>query len=125
MYDAFGVDDNLYVVWLDVVQPMGFDHFKAFIQHGGRVYGDFRAHLPIGVLQRLFGCDSGKLCQCTASERTSRCGEQNAFDGIAGFAIEALKYSRVLAVDWQYGHFVCSAQGADDLSCYHECLFVG
>ena len=34
MYDAFGVDDNLYVVWLDVVQPMGFDHFKAFIQHG-------------------------------------------------------------------------------------------
>lgn len=34
---------------------MGFDDFKAFVNERGRVDGDFGAHVPGGVRERLGG----------------------------------------------------------------------
>ena len=56
MQYALRVDENLYPVRLSVKQPLGFDHFKAFIHHGSRIDSYF--FLPMDQLGCLRACSN-------------------------------------------------------------------
>ena len=53
------------------VEVMGFDDLQPFVHHRRRVDGDFRAHAPVGVLERLRGRHRGEEVPLLATERAS------------------------------------------------------
>ena len=54
MHDRLRVHDDLDLLGPEIEQPPRFDDFQGLIHHGGGVDRDLLAHLPGGVVQRLF-----------------------------------------------------------------------
>ena len=55
MYQTLPLHDNLYLVGRYAEKPFRLDHFQALVGERRRVYRDFRAHLPVRVLEGVFG----------------------------------------------------------------------
>jgi hypothetical protein len=51
--DALRMHDDLDLVHRHVEEPLGLDHFEAFVEERGAVDGDLAAHGPGGMLQCL------------------------------------------------------------------------
>src|SRR5215471_3858408 len=57
MDDTLWMHNDLHLLNRDVKQMMRLNNLEAFIHHGRRVNGNFTAHFPIRMLQRLFDTD--------------------------------------------------------------------
>ncbi|MNR09332.1 hypothetical protein D3C85_1255280 [compost metagenome] len=61
MDNALRMEQHLNLFIRQTEQPVGFDDFQTFIDHGGRVNRDFGSHAPVGMAKRIFNCDIFKL----------------------------------------------------------------
>jgi hypothetical protein len=57
----------------------GLDKLESLIHHRRRIDGDFRAHFPDRMAQRLIGCDTGKLIFGLVKKRPAGRGEIESF----------------------------------------------
>ena len=119
------MDEHLDFLSWYAEKPAGLHHLEAFVHERGRVDGDFRTHVPRGVLQGVGSGDGLQLLFCELAERTARAGEQNLFYFVVALAHETLEDGRVLAVDGQDGHVVFARQLADEFAGHDECFLVG
>ena len=71
MNDGLGMHNHLDLFMRHIKQPVGFNDFKRFIEHAGRVNGDLGAHAPVGMVEGF--CDRGLLDFFTrpGAERTA------------------------------------------------------
>lgn len=114
--DGLGVNDCLDAIHEDAEKPAGFDHFEAFIEEGGRVDGDFRPHVPSGVVHGHFRGDVDEVGGWGLAEGASGGGEDEAGDLRIGAAVafEALENGVVFGIDWKDSHaFIGGARGDD------------
>ncbi len=123
MDDALGVDDDVDFCHGDIEQPFGFDHFEAFVKEGGGVDGDFAAHVPGGVFEGLGEGDVGELVSGEGAEGAAAGGEEEAADGIAVLAFEALEDGVVLAIDGEKADAFGGGGGGDGLAGHDEDFF--
>ena len=105
VHDALRMHHDFNILGRDAIEPVRLDHFKALVHIGCRVDSDFRAHGPVGVLQRLRGGHAAELFLRERAERTARSREQDFANG-ACLADNTLQNGGMLAVDWQNGHVV-------------------
>ena len=119
------MDHDVDFVEVHAEEPFGFDHFEAFVHHGGGIDGDALAHLPVWMLQGLFGADLRKLAEGRLAERAAGGGEDQAlnFFGFAG--AEALVDGVVFAVDGEQHDFVFGDGGHDDFAGGDQDFFIG
>src|ERR1700679_1723840 len=84
-------------------EPSGFDHFKAFVHHGGGINSDALSHLPIWMRQSLFWCDLRKFCQRQLSKRAARSSQHEATDFLRFPSPQALMNGIVLTIHGEQG----------------------
>src|SRR4030042_482408 len=97
--DALPVKEDVDAVQGDIEQPAGLDALQPLVEEGSAVHGDLLAHLPVGVPQRLLGCDAVQLLMRRIAEGAAGGGEDDALDAVRLFAPEALPDGGVLTVD--------------------------
>ena len=81
MNAALRVDENLDFVGRAVEKADRFNDFQSFVGHGGGVDGNFRAHFPCRVAQRLFGGNARQVFGGSVAESASRSGNDQFADG--------------------------------------------
>ena len=54
MNDGLRMNDHIQLLWRNGKQMQGLNQFQPLIHHGGRINGDFAAHIPIGMFEGLF-----------------------------------------------------------------------
>jgi hypothetical protein len=59
---------------------VGFDDLQAFVHEGRGVDGDLLSHLPVGVPQRLLGCDEREGGRGARPKGSARGREDEALD---------------------------------------------
>ena len=121
--DALWMHDDLYSLGRDVEEPTGLDDLEAFVHHRCAVDSDFRAHVPVGMLQGLCRRDVAKLVERKGAERTAACREDELLYGTR-FAHEALEDSTVFAIDGQQRHLVLQTEARDEFTGHDKCLLV-
>ncbi|MNI63670.1 hypothetical protein D3C73_1190580 [compost metagenome] len=82
-------------------QPVGFNYLQAFVNHRCRIDRDLRAHGPVRMPECIFNRDVPQLLSRPVAEGTARGGYRNGMNIIRVFAIQALEYRGMLAVDRQ------------------------
>jgi len=95
------VNDHIDLVRLQLEQPTGFDDFQGFIHHRRRVDGDFPAHFPGGMSQRVFDRDGFQLLLGVLAKRSTAGRKDDAFQFLAAARLQRLKHRAVLAVHGQ------------------------
>ena len=124
--DAFAVHHHVHAIFRDTEQPGGFDDFQPFVHHGSAVDGNFRAHRPVGVAQRLRGRDVRQLCRRPAEKRPAgRRQNQFAQRAVGRRGLQALENRAVLAVYRQNRDAACLRGLHDQRAARHQRLFVG
>lgn len=123
--DALGVDDDFDFRHGDIEEPFGFDHFEAFVEEGGGVDGDFSAHVPGGMFEGLGDGDVGELIGREGAEGAAAGGEEEAADGVAMVAFEALEDGVVLAVDGEDADAFGFGGSGDGFAGHDEDFFAG
>ena len=78
---------------------IGFDQLVTFIHQRGAIDGDFGAHVPIGMIERLRLGDVLHLRQCMGAERAAGCGEEDFFHLRSFAALQALEHGAMFAID--------------------------
>ena len=53
MNNALGMNHDVDVVIIYAKQIVRFNHFQAFVHQGCGINGDFPAHGPVGMLERV------------------------------------------------------------------------
>ena len=74
------MDDDLDFVGGEAKEPAGFDDFKGFVEHGGRIDGDFAAHAPGGMIESILEGGVFDFFCGSAAERAAAGGEDDFFD---------------------------------------------
>ena len=95
------MDDDFHLRFGHAEKPAGLDDFKPFIHERRRIDGDFAAHVPCRMFQRLFRRDGGQIDVWTFVERPPRTRENDAVDGIRRMLVNALENGAMFAIDWQ------------------------
>ena len=117
--------DNVNVIRLYIVQPHRFNQLQALVHHACGVDGDFGAHAPVRMMQRLLLGDVAHLLAAHAEERAAGCCQQNAVDAVARCALQALENCRVLGIHRQNRHALFTRCPHDDLSGAHQRFLIG
>ena len=125
MDDALAVDEHLDLRKRRPVQVHRLDDFKPLIEHGGAVYGDLGAHVPVGVRQRPRGGDGFQLLQGHIPQGAAAGGEEDLAEGCGAVKVQALPDGGVLAVYGQDARARARGLGQDQLSARHQALFIG
>ncbi len=99
MNDRLRVHDDVDPVVRDPEQQVGLDDLESFVDQGGRVDGDHRAHRPGRVSQGLRGGDLTHLRRCSTTERTAGRRDDQLAHLRPGAAAQALGQRAVFRVD--------------------------
>ena len=125
MHDALRMHKHLYFICFNAEQPFSFNHFEALVHHGGRVYCDFRTHVPGGMSQCIGLCNFSQLLFGKQSEGSAASSKQNLFNGIVALAHNALEDGRVLTVNRKNGCAMSHCQLINQLTSHNEGFFIG
>jgi hypothetical protein len=101
VHDRRRMDDDLDALVGQVEEEVRLDQLEALVHERRRVDRDLRAHVPRRVRERLGGRDPGELGAAAATERPSRCREDQRINGLGDPPLEELKRGRMLRVDRQ------------------------
>ena len=104
-----GVDDALPVnddfdFSLQSEKPFGFDIFQPLVHHGCGIDGDFVAHRPVRMIERLLDGHVLHLFAGEGAERAAGRGQDDLFDLILFFTVHRLQDGAMLAVDGDDGY---------------------
>ena len=121
---ALRVHHYLYLMRVNVEEPLGLYYFEALVHHARRVYRYLGSHVPVGMLERHSGRHRFELCAGEGAEGASAGCQDNLLDG-THLAHQALEDGTVLAVNGQYRHFLLEAKPCHQFACHYERLFVG
>ncbi len=83
MDDALPVNQHLDLRGRDIEQPPGFNHLEPFVHERGGIDRDLRAHLPVGMPQRLLGLHVLHLLAGQLPQRAAGSGQNQASDVLA------------------------------------------
>ena len=117
--------DDIYLVRREMKQPFCFDYLKPFIHECGRVNGNLRAHIPVGMLQRLRSGHRAQCFACASAERSATRSENDFFNRIVPLSCKALEDRAVLAVYRINIHGMCFCEFRDQCTGHHQCFFIG
>ena len=124
--DALALDDDLDLLRGQTEQPDGFDQFQTLIHQGGRVDGDLRTHVPVGVLQGVGLGLAPQLLGLHPEEGAAGCGEQDLGQALGALLIlQALEDGGVLAVHGQQLDAVLCHCLCDQMAAGDKALLVG
>ena len=102
VYDALRVNNHLYIVRADGKEVHRLYKLQALVHHRRAVNGYFRAHAPVGVLDRLLRRDVFQLRARPAAKRSAAAGEQQLFQLALSAPHEALEDGGMLGIDGDY-----------------------
>ena len=125
MDDRLRVHEHLYLLHVHAEQPFGLDDLEAFVHVRCGIDGDFVAHLPVGVTQRIGSRGFAYLLHRPGAERSAAAGEQNLLYLVAVFTHQALEDSGMLAIDRQYRRMELRGEAANQFARHNERFFVG
>ena len=97
---------HIYPGSIHTKKPRSLDDLKTLVHHGCGIYGDFGAHIPVGMLKGLIFSSRRYAPLLPGAERPAGGREVNAGKLIFPRPKEALEYGRMLRVYWKYGGFV-------------------
>src|SRR5438445_8912228 len=123
MDDTLRMDHYRDAADFDVEEPAGFDHFQALVKQRGRIDGDLTDHQPGRMFQGAFDSDAREICFWRGPKRTTRSGEPKPPDRTGVFAIQALKYGRVLAIHRQNADTLLAGFAHDQRAGHHQDFF--
>mmetsp|Transcript_20868 Transcript_20868/g.43330 ORF Transcript_20868/g.43330 Transcript_20868/m.43330 type:complete len:205 (+) Transcript_20868:604-1218(+) len=123
------MDDDLDVVVLDAVEPVGLDDLQALVHHCRRVHGDLGPHVPVGVrgglLTQKLGVRRLHVFNGHVAEGAPAAREDDLLHAALRHALQALEDCRVLRVHRQHADTILLKHGSDDGPACDERLLVG
>ena len=125
MDDAFPVDHYLDLRFRNVEEPAGLDDFEPLVHEGGGIDRDFGAHLPIGVLERPFGCDVLQFLFRQGPEGSAGGREDQAADIFFPMAFQRLENRTMFAVDREDAHAMFARFLLHQLPRHDHRFFIG
>ena len=126
MDNAFAVHDDLHVLRANGKQPNRFNEFKTFVHHCCGIDGDFRAHFPVRVLERVGNGDLFEFFFGLAEKRSAGRGQNNLFERrIRRAALQRLKNGGVLGIDRQNRNAVLFRRFHNQLPAGDQRFFIG
>ena len=100
MNHALAVNKNVYFIGGHIKEPRRFDKLQSLVHHCSRIDGNFCAHAPVRMLERLLNGYIFQVITCSAEERTAGSGQNKAFDALlSGASLKRLEYCGMFAVD--------------------------
>ena len=114
---------DFYLFGAHAEEPSGFHDLKALVHHRSGVDGDFRSHVPIGMVKRLLLGDGGQLLGRVSTERASGCREDDFLQAVA--RLQTLKHGGMLGIDGKNGHMAVGHQACYQVARHDERLLVG
>src|SRR6185437_3034390 len=124
MDDALRVNHYLYLLRLEVEQPLRLDHLEPFIHEGGRIDGDLCTHAPVRMLEGMIPFDVDQEIGFLAEEGSAGSRENDLFDAAARLANETLKDRRMFGIHGDDRGLFLQCLLHDDIAGHHEGLFV-
>ena len=126
MNHALTVNKNVYFIGWHVKEPRRFDKLKSLVHHCSRIDGNFCAHAPVGMLERLLDGDIFQVIACSVEERTAGSSQNKTFDALfSGASLKRLEYCGMFAVDRENRHTLFFGAGCDKLAAGDKSLLVG
>ncbi|MNN47173.1 hypothetical protein D3C81_1615850 [compost metagenome] len=104
---------------------MGFNDLQPFIDHGCRINRDFGPHAPVRMAKRILHCNILQLITGVIPERAARGGKCDAGNIFTVLTVQALKNSRVLAVNRQQLNSFASRKLCYQMTGCNQRFFVG
>jgi len=125
MDDALRVDDHFDALHFHTEEPAGLDHFQPFVEERGGVDGDFGAHAPGGMFERLGRSNTFKGSCRGVAERAAAGGEEEAANMGRIAPFQALKDGVMFAVHREDVDPFAPGGFHDDLARHDEDLLAG
>ena len=120
------MNGDVHLVRGDLVQTHRLNELQPFVHECSAINGDFCAHFPGRVLQRIGPGVILQLVTGLAEEGAAGTGQDQLFDlSVVGTALNALKQSGVLTVHRDNLCAVLLGGAHDQLAGADQCLFVG
>ena len=126
MNHALAVNKNVYFIGGHIKKPRRFDKLQSLVHHCSRIDGNFCAHAPVRMLERLLNGYVFQVITCSAEERTAGSGQNKAFDALlSGASLKRLEYCGMFAVDRENRHALFFGAGRYKLAAGNKSLLVG
>ena len=125
MHDALRMNHHVDARDIHVEKPTRFDHFQPLVEQGRGIDGDFFAHPPSRMPQRLLLGHRAQLLRRPRAKGPAARRENQAANMPRVATFEALENGIVLAVDRQDAPTMAPGRGHDHLAGHDEHLFAG
>ena len=126
MNHALAVNKNVYFIGGHIKEPRRFNKLQSLVHHCSRIDGNFCAHTPVRMLERLLDGDIFQVIACSAEERSAGSSKNKAFDALlSGASLKRLEYCGMFAVDRENRHTLFFGAGRYKLAAGNKSLLVG